>query len=75
MLTRRPVGIDAIVKVLFNKLFLRAIVVVSQAARIVPPVYSTTCTSESLESDVARLSLLRKILLLGCPSKDTAMSQ
>jgi hypothetical protein len=37
-------------------------------------VYSTTCTSESLESDVARLSLLRNILLLVWPSSDTVIN-
>jgi hypothetical protein len=38
-------------------------------------VYSTTCTSESWASDVAKLSLLRNILLLGWPSSDTLTNQ
>ena len=36
-----------------------------QLKRKSEPFYSTTRTSESLNSDVARLSLLRNILLLG----------
>lgn len=37
--------------------------------------HSTTCNSESLDSTVARVSLLRRMLLLGWPSSDTVMSQ